>query len=80
MYNLVYSLQWEHRPGQHGEPVDEVLREAEELVLVGPGGEDGAEDQVELDDGQVHVHRLELLRQAAVLHLEVSAAERKKVV
>ena len=49
-------------------------------MLVGPGGEDGAEDQVELDDGQVHVHRLELLRQAAVLHLEVSAAERKKVV
>ena len=79
MYNLVYSLQWEHRPGQHGEPVDEVLREAEELVLVGPGGEDGAEDQVELHDGQVQVHRLELLRQAGVLHLEVPAQDREVV-
>ena len=46
-------------------------------MLVGPGGEDGAEDQVELDDGQVQVHRLELLCQAGVLHLEVPATERR---
>ena len=45
-------------------------------MLAGPGGEDGAEDQVELHDGQVQVHRLELLRQAGILHLEVPAEER----
>ena len=49
-------------------------------MLVGPGREDGAEDEVELDDGQVQVHGLELLSQAGVLHLEVAAeAERRRV-
>ena len=40
--------------GQGRQPLDEVVGEREELVLVGLGGEGRAEDQLGLDHGKIH--------------------------
>ena len=46
--------------GEGREPVDEVVRHVEELVLVGSGAEGGAHDEMHLHCGQHRPQRVEL--------------------
>jgi hypothetical protein len=58
------------------ESVYESVRQAEELVLVGPHGEDGREDEVDLHHRKTRAHGSQLREQTRVLAFEI--AERKK--
>ena len=52
--------------GEGREPVDEVVRHVEELILVGGGAEGGAHDEMHLHCGQHRAQRVELSPQLAV--------------
>ena len=52
---------------QSGEPVDELVGQVEELVLVGSAGEGGAQNGVDLNRGQHGSNAMELLFEFCVL-------------
>ena len=52
--------------GEGSEPVDEMVRHVEELILVGGGAEGGAHDEVHLYCGEHGAQRVELSPQLPV--------------
>ena len=69
---MLHLLLRHGRLRQHVDPLHRVRCQREELVLVGPGGEDGGQQQVQLHQGEVHGGGLELVDQAGVAILELS--------